>query len=76
MIQGDNFGGTKDTSPVDLGCSRVLFWDTRQQHRCAGGIASVDASNCYDRVVRNIASMLAQKWGMSAMALLCILSTI
>eukprot|EP00957_Ditylum_brightwellii_P007910 598862-Ditylum_brightwellii.AAC.1 len=35
MIQGDNFGGIKDTSPVDLGCSRGLFWDTLQQRRCA-----------------------------------------
>eukprot|EP00957_Ditylum_brightwellii_P022786 1718462-Ditylum_brightwellii.AAC.2 len=76
MIQGDNFGSIKDTSPINLGCSRVLFWDALQQRRCAGGIASVDASNCYDQVVHNVASMSAQKWGMHTMAILCILPTI
>eukprot|EP00957_Ditylum_brightwellii_P187785 14298695-Ditylum_brightwellii.AAC.1 len=76
MIQGDNFGGIKDTSPVDLGCSRNLFWDTLRQRRCAGGIASVDASNCYNQVMHNVASLSARKWGMPAMAMICILSTI
>eukprot|EP00957_Ditylum_brightwellii_P087892 6693561-Ditylum_brightwellii.AAC.1 len=47
-LQPEHFGGIKCSSPIDLGASRVLFWNVLQQCQCAGGIASVDASNCYD----------------------------
>eukprot|EP00957_Ditylum_brightwellii_P113162 8630028-Ditylum_brightwellii.AAC.1 len=30
----------------------------------AGGVASIDASNCYDWLSHNVASMATQQWGM------------
>eukprot|EP00957_Ditylum_brightwellii_P152001 11574922-Ditylum_brightwellii.AAC.1 len=76
MIQGENVGGITKSGPIDMGYSRVLFWDVLRQCYCAGGIASVDASNCCDRVTHNVVSMVARKWGMPAMAMLCFLCTI
>jgi hypothetical protein len=75
-IQSENFGGVKGSSSIDLGACRLLFWDTLRQRRCAGGVASVDASNCYDRVVHNVAALAARRWGMPSSVMVCILSTI
>eukprot|EP00957_Ditylum_brightwellii_P126578 9647282-Ditylum_brightwellii.AAC.1 len=63
MIQGENFGEIKNSGSIDMGCCRTLFWDTLQQHCVAGGITLVNASNCYDYVVHNVASLAAKKWG-------------
>eukprot|EP00957_Ditylum_brightwellii_P178560 13601484-Ditylum_brightwellii.AAC.1 len=55
---------------------RVLNWDILQQRCWAGGVASVDASNCYDRVTHNVASLAARRWGMPCSAMTCILETL
>eukprot|EP00957_Ditylum_brightwellii_P097916 7457412-Ditylum_brightwellii.AAC.1 len=62
MIQGKHLGGIKGSGPIDMGCSRGLFWDVLQQRCWAGDIESVDASDCYDRVTHNVVSMAARKW--------------
>lgn len=44
---------------VDEGSlSKVLFYDISQQTRLSAGISSVDADNCYDRVLHAIASLV------------------
>ncbi len=43
--------------------SKVLFYDVVQQTRLSGGISSVDADNCYDRVAHAIASLVFRAFG-------------
>eukprot|EP00957_Ditylum_brightwellii_P104659 7975662-Ditylum_brightwellii.AAC.1 len=59
-----------------MGLCWCLNWDMLRTLQWAGGVASVDASNCYDRFVHNVASIAAQRWGVSANAMACLLGTL
>ena len=46
--------------------SKTLFCDLVRQARAPAAIASVDASNCYDRIAHTIASLVFQAFGVPA----------
>eukprot|EP00957_Ditylum_brightwellii_P080507 6123576-Ditylum_brightwellii.AAC.1 len=75
-IPREYFSGIKYSGPTDFGVSCTLHWDILCQCHCAGGAASVDVTNCYDRVVRNIASLSACCLGMPKNAMTSILTAI
>eukprot|EP00957_Ditylum_brightwellii_P047818 3632543-Ditylum_brightwellii.AAC.1 len=69
-----HFGGIKCSSSIDVGISCTLHWDILHHHCCAGDTVSVDASNCYGRVVHNIASLSACRLGMPKNAMTSLLT--
>jgi hypothetical protein len=54
----------------------MLFFDTAQQARASATIASVDTSNCYDRIAHAIASLVFQAFGLPELAIESMLGTI
>ncbi len=48
---------------------KTLFYNNTRQARVPVAIASVDASNCYDRIAHAIASMIFQAFGMPTTAI-------
>jgi hypothetical protein len=55
---------------------KVLFFDIVRQTRRSAGISSVDAHNCYDRIVHPIGSLVFQSLGVPQEAVVSLLSTI
>jgi hypothetical protein len=55
---------------------KTLFYDITRQARVLVAIASVDASNCYDRIAHAMASMIFQAFGMPATAIESMLGAI
>ena len=56
--------------------SKTLFCDLARQARVPAAIASVDASNCYDRIAHAIASLVFQAFGVPHTAAESMLGTI
>jgi hypothetical protein len=56
--------------------TKMLFYDVTRQARVPEAIASVDASNCYDRIAHAIALLVFQAFGVPASAIDPMLSTI
>jgi uncharacterized protein (UPF0332 family) len=56
--------------------TKVLAYNIIRQTRCPAGIASVDADNCYDRIVHAIASLVFQAFGVPKTAVELMLTTI
>ena len=56
--------------------TKVLFYDIAWQSCLLAGISSVDAENCYDRVLHAIASMIFRSFGVSKEAAWAMLKTI
>jgi hypothetical protein len=56
--------------------TKVLAYNKIWQMRCAAGIASVDADNCYDRIAHAIASLVFQAFGVPPAAAESMLTTI
>ncbi len=54
----------------------VLFYDIARQMRTPAAIASVDASNCYDRIAHAMASLIFQSFGVESTAVSAMLETI
>jgi hypothetical protein len=55
---------------------KTLFYNITRQARVPAAIASVHASNCYDRIAHAIASLVFQAFGVPATAIEMMLSTI
>ncbi len=55
---------------------KTLFYDITQQARVPAAIASVDASNCYDRIAHTMASMIFQAFGVPTAAIVLMLGGI
>jgi hypothetical protein len=55
---------------------KILFYDIKQQARVPAAIASVDASNCYDRIAHAMASIIFQAFGVPTTAIVSILGAI
>jgi hypothetical protein len=55
---------------------KTLFYNITRQVRVPAVIASVDASNCYNRIAHAIASLVFQAFGVPATAIKTMLSTI
>jgi hypothetical protein len=56
--------------------SKTLFCDLARQARVPAAIASVDASNCYDRIAHAMASLVFQAFGVPITAVESMLGTI
>ena len=56
--------------------TKTLFYDVTRQARIPATIASVDASNCYDRIAHAMASLVFQAFGVPASAVGSMLSAI
>ncbi len=55
---------------------KTLFYDITRQARVPAAIASVDASNCYDRIAHGIASLIFQAFGVPTMTIETMLGAI
>jgi hypothetical protein len=66
----------KNRTADDGTLCKTLFYDITRQARVPAAIASVDASNCYDRIAHAIASLVFQAFGVPATAIKTMLSTI
>jgi hypothetical protein len=60
----------------DGGLAKTLFYDIARQMRTPAAIASVDASNCYDRIAHAMASLIFQSFGVKSTAVSSMLETI
>ncbi len=56
--------------------TKTLFFDTARQAQASAAIASIDASNCYDRIAHVIALLVFQAFGVPESALESMLSAI
>jgi hypothetical protein len=56
--------------------SKTLFCNLARQARAPAAIASIDASNCYDRIAHAMASLVFQAFGVPIMAVESMLGTI
>jgi hypothetical protein len=66
----------KNRTADDGTLCKTLFYDITRQARVPAAIASVDASNCYNRIAHAIASLVFQAFGVLATAIKTMLSTI
>merc|ERR1739836_239652 len=57
------YGGLNNKSAQEVAINRRLTLDLFRLRRQNGAIAGVDASNCYDRIVHSLASILSQNEG-------------
>jgi len=55
---------------------KTLFYDITRQARMLAAIASVDASNCYDRIAHAIVSLVFQAFGVPTTAIETMLGAI
>ena len=58
------------------GLAKTLFYDIPRQTRTPAAIASVDASNCYDRIAHAMASLIFQSFGVKSTAVSAMLEMI
>jgi hypothetical protein len=56
--------------------TKTLFYDVTRQARVPAAIASIDASNCYNRIAHAMALLVFQAFGVPASAINLMLSTI
>jgi hypothetical protein len=56
--------------------TKTLFYDVTRQARVLAAIASIDASNCYDRIAHAMVSLVFQAFGVPASAIESMLSKI
>ena len=66
----------KNRMADDGSLAKVLFYDIVRQTRLPAGLASVDASNCYDSIAHAIASLVFQSFGVSEEAVTSMLEAI
>jgi hypothetical protein len=72
----DEIFSEKGRLSEDGALAKTLFCDISRQLRIPAAIASVDASNCYDRIAHAIASLVFTAFGVSANASKTMLSAI
>jgi hypothetical protein len=60
----------------DGGLEKTLFYNIVRQTRSPAAIASVNASNCYDRIAHAMASLIFQSFGVEDTAVAAMLETI
>ena len=66
----------KNKMADDSTLCKTLFYDITRQARVPAAIASVDASNCYDRIAQAIASLVFQAFGVPTTAIETMLGAI
>jgi len=75
MMPEDVFS-EKGRECTDGTLAKTLFYDVTRQARVPAALASVDASNCYDRIAHAIASLVFQAFGVPLSAAESMLATI
>jgi hypothetical protein len=66
----------KNRMADDETLTKTLFYNVTCQARVPAAIASVDASNCYDRIAHAVASLVFQAFGVPELAISSMLSAI
>jgi hypothetical protein len=66
----------KNRMADDGGLAKTLFYDIVRQTLSPAAIASVDASNCYNRIAHAMALLIFQSFGVEDMAIATMLETI
>jgi hypothetical protein len=66
----------KNREPVDGTMAKILFYDVTRQARIPAALASVDATQCYDRIAHAVASLVFQAFGIPQSAVNTMLGTI
>jgi hypothetical protein len=61
----DEFFSKRNRTAEEGTLAKVLFYDIVRQNRLSAGISSVDADNCYDRVLHAIALLVLCSFGAS-----------
>ena len=72
----DEIFSERNRTADDGGLAKTLFYDIARQTRTPEAIASVDASNCYDRIAHAMASLIFQAFGVESTAVSTMLETI
>jgi hypothetical protein len=72
----DEIYSEKNWMADDGTLTKTLFFDTARQARVSEAIASVDASNCYNRIAHAIALMVFQSFGVTESAIESMLGAI
>ena len=62
-LMPDEIYSKKNRMADDGTLTKTLFFDTVRQSQVSAAIASVDVSNCYDRIAHAIASLVFQSFG-------------
>jgi hypothetical protein len=66
----------KNCMADNRGLAKTLFYDIARQTRLPAAIASVDVSNCYDRIAHAMASLIFQSFRVEDMAVAAMLEMI
>ena len=72
----DEMFSEKNCTADDGGLAKTLFYDIARQTHTPSAIASVDASNCYDRIAHAMASLIFQSFEVESTAVYAMLETI
>ncbi|KAL9190098.1 hypothetical protein ACHAXT_007309 [Thalassiosira profunda] len=75
-LMPDEIFSERGRTADDGSLTKTLFYDVTRQARVPAAIASVDASNCYDRIAHAIASLVSQAFGVPANAMQSMLGAI
>ena len=76
LLPPDQFGSRKNHQAVEVAFNGLLYFDNLRLKRRNGALASVDAAQCYDRIVHSISSLCCQYYGVPETAMICMLSAI
>ena len=75
-LMSEEIFSERNKEAEDGGLAKVLFYDVVRQARVSAAIASVDASNCYDRIAHAIASLVFRACGVPTSAVKSMLEAI
>ena len=75
LMSEENFS-KKNCTADDGTLTKTLFYDVMRQARVPAAVASVNTSNCYDRIVHAMALLIFQAFGVPASAINSMLSAI
>ena len=67
---------SKIALPMMVVLQKTLFYDIARQKQTPAAIASVDASNCYNRIAHAMASLIFQSFGVKSTEVFAMLETI
>ena len=76
QIPAECYGSHKHHEAIDVALNWCLIGDIFWQKWVSGAVASVDLTNCYNRMAHNITSLSCQCWGVPPEPLVSMLSTL
>ena len=75
-LPSETYGGQKHFQAIDMSISHCVTLNLFCQKCLTGAIASIDASNCFNRLAHNVTSIACQCLGIQIETLTCLLVTI